>query len=178
MPDFDARSFANTLRDMANTSKLLAEISDSLRRDAAEGRLWLQPPHFAARRADEWCWPVLMKIHAPGTHLTRSPCGVEIHAQPTRRTQPTLRRSRHGGHSRHCGAADTADTADTADRGRDEQALAEILDVLDFDVQSFANMLRAMTKTSKPLPEILDVLDFDAQSSPNTIRPIPISSGT
>ena len=43
--------------------------------------------------------------------------------------------------------------------------------MLDFDVQSFANMLRAMTKTSKPLPEILDVLDFDAQSSPTRCRP-------
>ncbi len=65
VPDFDAQSFANTLRDMAETSKLLPEIFDSLRRDAAEGRLWLQPPHFAARRADEWCWPVLPGATAP-----------------------------------------------------------------------------------------------------------------
>ncbi len=63
--DFDEQDFANTLPAMAKTSKLLPEIFDSLRRDAADGRLWLQPPHFAARRADEWCWPVLPGPSAP-----------------------------------------------------------------------------------------------------------------
>ena len=63
--DFNVQDFANTLPAMAETSKLLPEIFDSLRRDAADGRLWLQPPHFAARRADEWCWPVLPGATAP-----------------------------------------------------------------------------------------------------------------
>ena len=65
VPDVDAQRFANTLPPMARTRRLLPEIFDSLRRDAADGRLWLQPPHFAARRADEWCWPVLPGPGAP-----------------------------------------------------------------------------------------------------------------
>ncbi len=40
----------------------------------------------------------------------------------------------------------------------------------DFDVQSFANTLRDMAKTSRPGPEILDVLDPDAQSFAHTLR--------
>jgi len=42
--------------------------------------------------------------------------------------------------------------------------------VPDFDVQSFANTLRDMAKTSRPRPEILDVLDPDAQSFAHTLR--------
>ncbi len=42
--------------------------------------------------------------------------------------------------------------------------------MLDFDAQSFANTLRAMAETSRPLPEILDVPDFDVQSFANTLR--------
>ena len=48
--------------------------------------------------------------------------------------------------------------------------LCEILDVLDPDVQSFANTLQAVTETSRPLPEILGVPDFDVQSFANTLR--------
>ncbi len=85
-------------------------------------------------------------------------------------------------------AADPAVAADTAveprphaaGRGRDEQAPAEILDVPDFDAQSFANMLRDMAKTSRLQPAILGALDFDAQSFANTLqamtktsRPLP-----
>ncbi len=37
VPDFDAQSFVNTLRDMAETSKLLPELFDSLRRRRGGG---------------------------------------------------------------------------------------------------------------------------------------------
>ncbi len=49
--------------------------------------------------------------------------------------------------------------------------LPEVLEVPDFDAQSFANTLRAMTKTSRLLCEILDVLDPDVQSFATRCRP-------